>query len=104
MTERNNRDLLQKIRVMLLEAGLNPKVLGGAVLHASYLINITPTQCNGGKTPFEILFGRVPNINKLRVSGRSTHIDLRAERRTWKLASRYCPGILLGFENGLYRI
>lgn len=104
LAERYNRTLLTKVRAMLVESGLNPRFWGEAALHAAYLHNVTSSSSNNGKTPFELLFGRKPNVGKLRVFGCSAHLHVPLERRSWKLASRSRAGIMVGLENGLYRI
>lgn len=103
LAERYNRTILQKLRAMLIESGLSSRFWGEAALHACHLTNVTPSSSND-KTPFESLFGRLPNIKKLRVFGCSAHYHIPEERRSWKLGSRSHSGIMMGLENGLYRI
>lgn len=46
----------------------------------------------------------MPSISKLRFFGCSGHVHLLIKRRTWKLARRSRPDIMLGLENGPHRI
>ena len=104
LAERYNRTLLDKVRSMLQDTGLEMKFWGEAALHAAYLTNVTGGKANQGKKPFELIHGVKPNIEKLRVFGCAAYIHEPKEKRIWKLARRGMPGILLGHENGLCRV
>lgn len=67
--ERLNCTLLEKVRAML-HAGQLPKFLWGeAVKHAVYLKNRTSTKSLNGKMPYEVYFGKKPNIANLHKFG-----------------------------------
>lgn len=70
VSERINRNLMEKVRAMIHECGLSKEMRGEALYCANYLTNRSPT--NGlveNKTPFEMWFGKRPNLSKLRVFG-----------------------------------
>lgn len=53
---------------MLEDAGLPKNLWGESVVTAAYLLNRSPTSAlEEKKAPFEIWYGRKPNIDKLRV-------------------------------------
>ena len=54
VAERMNRTLLEKVRCMLSNAGLDKKFWAEAVSYASHLVNQLPSAAIGGKTPMEI--------------------------------------------------
>ena len=61
-----NHMILEKIRAMLHASG-QPKFLWGkAAHHVVWLKNCTPTKALGGLTPFEVAYGRKPNLHGLR--------------------------------------
>lgn len=69
VAERGNRTVMEKVRAMLHDAALPKALWGEAALHAVYLKNRTPTRALDGKTPFELFWGRKPNLAHLRVWG-----------------------------------
>ena len=65
IAEHLNRTLLKRIRAFTHTSGL-PKSLWGEVLRqATWLKNRTATRALDGKTPFEALYGRPPNLSAL---------------------------------------
>ncbi|KAL0409667.1 UNVERIFIED_CONTAM: Retrovirus-related Pol polyprotein from transposon TNT 1-94 [Sesamum radiatum] len=56
-------------RALLLQASLPIQFWDDAILTATYLINRTPTKILGWKTPYEKLYGKVPQYNHLRTFG-----------------------------------
>ena len=104
LAERYNRTLLDKVRSMLTDSGLDMKFWGEATIYATHLCNVTATKVNGGQTPYEVLFGKKPNVSKLRIFGCAAYMHMTKERRPWKLAARSMPGVFIGLENGLYRV
>ena len=55
IAERFNRTLLDKVRAMLRDAGLDMSFWGEAALHASYLSNVTGGRANERTTPHEMV-------------------------------------------------
>lgn len=96
--------LFYKNRAMFLQSGFSQKFWGKADLCAWYGANIISIRAFDKEKAFEILFCRMPNVNKLRVFDCFVHIHLLSKLWSCNLASRSRSGILLGFENGVYRI
>lgn len=70
VSERMNRTLMDKARTMVHESNLPKEFWGEAIYAATYLTNRFATNAlQEHKTPFEMWFGRKPNVDKLRVFG-----------------------------------
>lgn len=53
VAERKHRYLLQTTRAIIFQSGMPKDFLGEALLHATHLINRTPTKLLSWKTPYE---------------------------------------------------
>ena len=69
IVERRNRTLLEMTRSLLKHVSLPLHLWGEAVRHATYLINRVGTKALTDQTPYEVLKGRKPNIEHLRIFG-----------------------------------
>ena len=64
-----NRTLVEAVRTMLTDAHL-PKIFWAeAISTAVYLRNRSPNTAVTGKTPFEALTGKNPNVQNLKIFG-----------------------------------
>ena len=68
---------------------------GECVMASAYLINRTPSRLLEGKTPYELLYGRVPNLSFLRVFGCLCYAKKLNPRDKFDSRSRRC--IFLGY-------
>ena len=89
---------------MIHDAGLGMKFWGEAALHAAYLTNVTGGKANDSTTPYEIVLKRKPSLETMRISGCTAYVHEPKEKRKFKLSTRGTPGILLGHEQGMYRV
>ncbi|KAF0710625.1 hypothetical protein As57867_005486, partial [Aphanomyces stellatus] len=69
VVEKSNYTVMNKVRCMLQACGMDNRYWGEALSYVVYTENRSPTKALGGKTPFEALFGRKPNIDHLRPFG-----------------------------------
>ena len=70
VAERMNHTLMESARSMLAHAGLPDSYWAEAVATAAYLRNRMPTTALHQKvTPYELWYGRKPNLSHLRVFG-----------------------------------
>lgn len=69
VVERRNRTLLEMTRSLLKHMGVPNILWGEAVRHATYLINRIATRSLIGRTPYEALRSKKPNLEHLKVFG-----------------------------------
>jgi hypothetical protein len=94
--ERLNRDLMEKARAMMFHCGAPTKLWAEAVNTANRVRNVLPPM-NKAMTPFELFYGRKPNISSLRVFGCMAHVHVPKEKRK-KLDARSAPGMFVGYS------
>ncbi|KAH9753489.1 Integrase catalytic domain-containing protein [Citrus sinensis] len=98
VAERMNRTLLEKVRYMLSNAGLDKKFWAKAVSYASHLVNRLPSAAIGGKTPMEMWSGKyAQDYDSLRVFGCPAYYHVK----DGKLDPRARKVIFVGFKGGV---
>jgi hypothetical protein len=102
--ERLNRTLMEKVRAMLADSGLPKPLWGEAIVTATLLRNLSPFKDND-KTPYEMFYGKAPNIARLRTFGCKAYVHTPKEKRG-KLDDVSTPGIMVGYAENYkgYRI
>ena len=93
--ERLNRTLMERARAMLMDAGLGKELWAEAVNTANYLRIRSPV-AGQDKTPWEIMFGEKPNVERLRVFGATAYTHVPKGKRD-KLDSRTIKGVMVGY-------
>lgn len=94
--ERQNRTIIEMLNTLKADAKL-PKFLWAELANtAAYIRNFIPLIRLNGKTPFEIWFGRKPNVSHLRVVG--SRAFAHAPHRL-KLDNRAEEFVLVGYES-----
>ena len=86
IAERLNRTILERVRALLHASG-QPKFLWGeAACHIVWLKNRTPTKVLEGLTPYEVAFGRKPNLSKVREWGSEVYARKERENKLgWRV-------------------
>lgn len=89
IAERMNRTIMDRARACLIQSGLPPIFWSYAVEYAVYVINRSPTKAlPNGKTPYEMLTGKVFNCSKLQVFGcvcyARPHLESKLDERSQK--------------------
>ena len=96
VAERLNRTLMEMSRSMLLDAKPPKKFWAESISTAVYLRNRCPTKTVKGKTPYEALYGKKPNVNHLRVLVCDVYTHIPKDERS-KLDSKARKCVLLGY-------
>ncbi|HEV7738391.1 MAG TPA: DDE-type integrase/transposase/recombinase, partial [Chlamydiales bacterium] len=81
MAERANRTVVQAAKAMLHMAGLSYGFWERAVETAVFARNHSPTQSLSYKSPYELLFGRQPDIAFMRVFGCLAYRNVTSDNR-----------------------
>lgn len=97
VAERANRTLMEKVRAMLDEAGLNIRYWGEALMTAVYLKNISPTKAVEGMVPYQAWTGEKPNLENLRIFGCCAYVHV-PKRDSKKLGNRGRKCIFVGYD------
>ncbi|CAH9101367.1 unnamed protein product [Cuscuta europaea] len=97
--ERKYRHILNVARALMFQAHVPVRLWGECVLAAVYLINRTPSDLLGGKTPHGVLTGVSPLLSHLWILGclcfAYTH-----QSRGDKFSSRSRKRVFLGYPHG----
>lgn len=97
--ERLNRVLIEKVRAMLLDSGLPMKYWAEAVVAANFQRNRTPIQ-SLGKTPYEVFYGKKPDVSNMRVFGCAAYVQVPKDKRS-KLQPMAEKGVFIGYQIGV---
>ena len=105
VAERGNRTLVEAIRSILAQSGVDKRFWGEALATVTYLRNRSPTKAVTGKTPFEAWNGSKPCIDHLRIFGSICYAHVPKDERK-KLDVKTRKAILLGYgtETKGYRL
>jgi hypothetical protein len=105
LIERARGVLTQRARAMRIHANL-PKNLSHEMYRtAAYILNRTPTEALGWKTPYEVVWGQKPLVAYMRPIGCRAYVYNRDLRAADKLESRTLIGHLVGYQGtNIFRI
>ncbi|OMO75305.1 Integrase, catalytic core [Corchorus capsularis] len=99
IVERKHRHVLETARALRFQANLPIRFWGECVLTATYIINRLPSKVINNKTPFEMLFGKKPEYDHLRVFGCLVYAHDNSKRGD-KFSERGKPCVFVGYPNG----
>ena len=88
--ERLNRTLLEKARSMLTSSKLDVYMWIPAILTANYLRNRSPCRSIHFKTPFELMFKKLPSLSHLKKFGCKAYLLILNKKRD----KTYCSSCL----------
>jgi hypothetical protein len=88
---------LNVARALLFQAHLPKNFWSYAVLHAVFFINRIPTAVLKDKSPYEVLYTELPNLESLKVFGSLAYVTTLQANRT-KLSHRGRKCIFLGYK------
>ncbi|OXA39841.1 Copia protein [Folsomia candida] len=92
--ERDVRTIRNTARALLFEVGLSPAFWQDAVATAIYTLNRLLSSTNKDKTPYELLFGRKPNLSHARIFGCAASARILTPKGDWTTRTR--EGIFVG--------
>jgi len=98
VVERKHRHLLDTARAIRFQAGFPKYFWGECILAATHIINKLPMANLQWKSPFEVLYGQLPNLEELRTIGCLCYAANIGE--TDKFAARAKKCVLLGYTFG----
>lgn len=93
--EREMRTIVESARTMIIQAGQSKELWAEAVNTAVFTINRTGVSKVEGKTPYELLYERSFDIQKLRIFGSEVFIHVPKGRTKWDSKSK--RGIFVGY-------
>lgn len=97
--ERKHQHLLGLARALMFQSKFPQCFWAHAITHAVHLINRYPTRFLSQKSPFQILFGKLPNFTFLKTFGSLCYPSTNQANRK-KFDSRSRKPIFLGFKTG----
>ena len=95
--ERLNQTLIRLIRSMLVGASAPSKLWGEALTYAAEVYNRTPLRVIDKVSPYEKLFGKLPDTSKLHTFGSNAWYALQAGD-AGKFEPIYARGVWIGIE------
>lgn len=97
VAERANSTRIEMARSMMVHAGVNEYLWAEAVNTAAYIRNRCPTKQLENKTPYEVWFGRKPNVNHFKTFG-TYAVSLDKSTNKSKFKAKYIPYIMVGYS------
>lgn len=104
MAERYNRTIMDRARCLLNEGNLEKKFWPECIKTAAYLGNRVIANNKFKLTPYELFFGRKPNISNLKMYGSTAFVRIPEVNRESKLSPKSMKGTLVGYDDMGYRI
>ncbi|KAC9553683.1 hypothetical protein E3N88_45641 [Mikania micrantha] len=100
VVERKHRHLLEVARALRFEANLPIKFWGECILTAAYIINRLPAKILKFKTPYEVIFGKKPKYEHMKVFGCLAYFR-NTDTKGDKFAEKGKAGAFLGYPFGV---
>ena len=96
--ERQNRTIFDRVRTILIDAGLPLFLFAEAVNYIVYTKNRHSTQALTNTTPYEVRHNKKPDISKLHPFGCKAYVYIHPKKRN-KLSPRAIEGIFVGYAD-----
>jgi len=99
VVERKHKHLLEVSRALLFQSKVPLNFWGECVLTATHIINRLPTPLLQNKSPFQMLYEKIPSYDYLRVFGCLCYMTTTKQGRD-KLQPRALPCVFIGYPYG----
>ena len=96
VAERFNRTLLDRARCMLARCRVSKEFWPEVIRHACVVLNRIPHAGLNNKSPFELIFGKPPKLDRMRIFGCQAYV-LKLPHDS-KLENRAYRGVYLGYD------
>lgn len=97
VSERMNRTIMERVRCMLAESGMEEKFWAEAASTAVYLINRSPSLAIDYKLPEELWSGSKPGLKHLRRFGCAAYVHTKGA----KTSPKAVKGFFVGYPQGV---
>src|SRR3984885_5411233 len=96
--ERQNRSIFDRVRTILIDAGLPLSLFAEAVNYIVYTKNRNSTSALTNTTPYEVRFNKKPDISRLRPFSCNAYVYDHSPNRK-KLLPRAYEGVFVGYAD-----
>ena len=97
VAERMNQTLIGGARALLQHSGMSKGFWAEALMVATHILNRSPRKGLGWRTPYELLYGHIPDISYFRTFGCRAWV-YNEKGKKWDAKS--IPMIFVGYETG----
>ena len=104
VAERYNRSAMDTGRCLLREANIHRRYWPEIMKTVAYLKNRTIANTQENKTPFEIFFGKKPNVEHMKIYGSRVFVRVPENLRNSKWDNKAELGVLVGYTETGYRV
>jgi hypothetical protein len=105
LSEQAGKMIVIRARAIRIDGRLPIELSNECCLVAVYLLNRTPVESLGWKTPYEVVRGQKPSAAHLNVVGAQAYVLNNKLKRGEKLESRALIGQLVGYDStNIYRV
>ena len=104
VAERYNRSAMDIGRCLIREARIHRRYWPEVMKTVAYLKNRTIANTKENKTPYEIFFGKRPNVQHLKIYGSRIFVRVPEALRQSKWDNKAELGILVGYTENGYRV
>ena len=105
LSEQAGKMIVIRGRAIRIDGRLPMELSNECCLVAVYLLNRTPTEALGWRTPYEVVRGQKPSAAHLNVVGARAYVLNNKLKRGEKLESRALVGQLVGYDStNIYRV
>lgn len=97
-SERSNRTIIEMVGTILNSCQLNKDMWAEATNTSCYILNRISSSINKDTTPFELWFGRKPNLANICEFGKQVHV-LDQSRKESKWSTKTLKAFVVGFTS-----